>query len=107
MKKRRLPVVICVSGKRRSGKDFLANLLADRLKHRGCYEVLICGISYPLKEEYAELNGMDAERLKFDASFKEHHRADMVRWGEEIRANDPDYFCRCDLEISIRSAVTC
>uniref|UniRef100_A0A0R3RZE5 Phosphomevalonate kinase n=1 Tax=Elaeophora elaphi TaxID=1147741 RepID=A0A0R3RZE5_9BILA len=45
-------VVVCLSGKRKCGKDFVGSLLANRLEGMGC-KVIICGISYPLKEEYA------------------------------------------------------
>ncbi|CAG9536927.1 unnamed protein product [Cercopithifilaria johnstoni] len=87
------PVVVCLSGKRKCGKDYVGNLLANRLEKIG-YKVIICGISYPLKEEYAQLNGVDAERLKYDIRYKEIYRQDMVAWGERMRSNDPGYFCR-------------
>ncbi|VIP00361.1 Uncharacterized protein BM_BM17214 [Brugia malayi] len=87
------PVVICLSGKRKCGKDFVGSLLANRLERIG-YKVIICGISYPLKEEYAQLNGIDAERLKYDAQYKEIYRQDMISWGEGIRSHDSGYFCR-------------
>ncbi|KAK6107638.1 Phosphomevalonate kinase family protein [Brugia pahangi] len=87
------PVVICLSGKRKCGKDFVGSLLANRLERIG-YKVIVCGISYPLKEEYAQLNGIDAERLKYDAQYKEIYRQDMISWGERIRSNDSGYFCR-------------
>ncbi|KAL3984577.1 Phosphomevalonate kinase family protein [Acanthocheilonema viteae] len=87
------PVVICLSGKRKCGKDFMGSLLANRLEEIG-YKVIICGISYPLKEEYAQLNGVDAERLKYDMRYKEIYRRDMVAWGEKKRIDDPGYFCR-------------
>ena len=28
------------------------------------------------------------------SSYKEGFRKDMIRWGEEVRAQDPGYFCR-------------
>lgn len=87
------PVVVCLSGKRKCGKDFVGSLLANRLEGIG-YKVIICGISYPLKEEYAQLNGVDAERLKYDIRYKEIYRQDMVAWGERMRSDDPGYFCR-------------
>lgn len=94
------PVVICFSGKRKSGKDFVANLLANRLE-RLDYEVVVCGVSHPLKEEYAQLYDVDAERLKFDMAYKERYRADMIAWGERIRNEDPGYFCRWGLDSAV------
>ncbi|EFO16693.2 phosphomevalonate kinase [Loa loa] len=87
------PIIICLSGKRKCGKDFVANLLANRLEENG-YKVIIYGISYPLKEEYAQLNGVNAERLKNDMEYKEIYRQDMITWSEQIRNNDCGYFCR-------------
>ncbi|KAM3717617.1 Phosphomevalonate kinase [Dirofilaria immitis] len=86
-------LVICLSGKRKSGKDFVGNLLANRLKGIG-YKVIIYGVSYPLKEEYAQLNSIDAERLKYDMQYKEIYRQDMIIWAEKIRKDDPGYFCK-------------
>lgn len=68
-------------------------LLANRLKETG-YKVILCGISHPLKEEYSKLNGVDAERLKYDMQYKEIYRRDMVLWSERIRNSDSGYFCR-------------
>uniref|UniRef100_A0A914RWJ1 Phosphomevalonate kinase n=1 Tax=Parascaris equorum TaxID=6256 RepID=A0A914RWJ1_PAREQ len=87
------PAVVCFSGKRKSGKDFICALLAERLTSEGL-EVAIRGVSYPLKEEYAMLNNLDAELLKSDATYKEIYRQKMVEWGENIRRKDPAYFCR-------------
>ncbi|VDN02881.1 unnamed protein product [Thelazia callipaeda] len=87
------PAVICLSGKRKCGKDFVANLIAKRLEGIGC-RVIVCGVSHPLKEEYAELNGIDGERLKSDLLYKEIYRRDMIIWSEKLRENDAGYFCR-------------
>jgi phosphomevalonate kinase len=87
------PVVICFSGKRKSGKDFICSRLQKQLELRG-FRTVIRGISYPLKEEYAELHKLDAERLKFDYEYKELVRKSMVEFGEQIRAKEPSYFCR-------------
>lgn len=87
--------VICLSGKRKSGKDFVALKLAKAIQNC-CDEsqVAISGISYPLKEEFAKLNQMDFERLKSHDEYKERVRKEMVEYGEQIRAKDPSYFCR-------------
>uniref|UniRef100_A0A0M3I3F7 Phosphomevalonate kinase n=1 Tax=Ascaris lumbricoides TaxID=6252 RepID=A0A0M3I3F7_ASCLU len=91
------PAVVCFSGKRKSGKDFICALLAKRLTSEGL-EVAIRGVSYPLKEEYAMLNNLDAELLKSDATYKEIYRQKMVEWGENIRRKDPTYFCRAAIK---------
>lgn len=101
-------LIICISGKRKSGKDYVAHLLAKTLlKCGGASEgeasncrVFLCGISHPLKEvsrkeerpptrfisrnnsvvlqEYAKLHRLDHERLKSDDKYKEEYRQEMV-----------------------------
>ncbi|KHN88629.1 Phosphomevalonate kinase [Toxocara canis] len=90
------PAVVCFSGKRKSGKDFVCALLAKRLESDGL-QVAVRGVSYPLKEEYARLHQLDAQLLKTDAPYKEIHRQKMVEWGESIRRKDPSYFCRATI----------
>lgn len=87
------PIIFCFSGKRKTGKDFICSRLQERLDSKDVRSV-IRGISYPLKEEYARIHKLDAERLKFDYNYKELARKSMVEFGEEIRRRDPHYFCR-------------
>lgn len=88
-----LPILLCFSGKRRSGKDFICNRLKSLMDSRGI-SAAIRGISYPLKEEYAELHKLDAEKLKFDSEYKESVRKSMVEYGNKVRSEDDSYFCR-------------
>jgi len=82
--------LFCFYGKRKAGKDFSAELLRNFLsKHGRC---VIRRISDPLKEEYAELKGIDAENLKTSGPEKEIVREEMVKFGEEIRSKDESYF---------------
>ncbi|XP_062367546.1 phosphomevalonate kinase isoform X2 [Cinclus cinclus] len=67
-------VVLLLSGKRKSGKDFVAEELRSRLGPDVC---TILRLSGPLKEQYAK---------------------DMIRWGEEKRQTDPGFFCRAAVE---------
>ncbi|KAI6213838.1 Phosphomevalonate kinase [Aphelenchoides besseyi] len=90
-------VVVCFSGKRKSGKDFVSFRLHDLLKSRN-FSTTVRGISYPLKEEYAQIHNLDAERLKSDSDYKERVRLSMVEFGEKIRCEDPTYFCRRAIE---------
>jgi phosphomevalonate kinase len=87
------PILLCFSGKRRSGKDFVCNRLQKLMDSKGMLAT-IRGISYPLKEEYAQLHKLDAKKLKFDSEYKESVRKSMVDFGEKIRQQDPTYFCR-------------
>ncbi|KAI1719740.1 phosphomevalonate kinase domain-containing protein [Ditylenchus destructor] len=101
---------IIVGGKRKSGKDYFANKLASMLESALLFPsaesfqtyVSVCGVSYPLKEEFAKLHKLDAEKLKSDGEYKETVREQMVIYGEQIRAQDPGYFCRKALEAVYR-----
>lgn len=90
-----LYLVICFSGKRKSGKDYVCNKFRDMLQANGI-KAEIRGVSYPLKEEYARLHvdDLDVERLKSDGEYKEKYREDMVEFGDKIRNEDSGYWCR-------------
>ncbi|CAD5123833.1 DgyrCDS12141 [Dimorphilus gyrociliatus] len=82
-------VVIVLSGKRKSGKDFVADMLLQCFKESG--EIL--RISEPLKEIYAREHDLNFERLLDASEYKEKHRANMIKWGEEQREKNPYIFC--------------
>ncbi|XP_054035136.1 phosphomevalonate kinase [Dryobates pubescens] len=88
-------VVLLLSGKRKSGKDFVASELRGRLGPDLC---TILRLSAPLKEQYAKEHGLDFQRLLDASPYKEQHRQDMIRWGEERRSADPGVFCRAAVE---------
>ncbi|XP_078350525.1 phosphomevalonate kinase-like [Oculina patagonica] len=90
-------VVFILSGKRKSGKDFVANKLKEALGH-DCCEIM--RLSGPLKYEYARQNGLDFDRLLDSTTYKEFYRQDMIRWGEEKRNTDPSYFCRLAVKMT-------
>ncbi|XP_048736448.2 phosphomevalonate kinase-like [Ostrea edulis] len=82
--------VVVISGKRKSGKDFVANLLQERFSSELCTFLRLSG---PLKSQYAKENGLDIERLLDSSQYKETYREDMIRWGEEKRKENSEYFC--------------
>ncbi|XP_022346619.1 phosphomevalonate kinase [Enhydra lutris kenyoni] len=84
-------LVLLVSGKRKSGKDFVAEALRSRLGEDVCAVLRLSG---PLKEQYAQERGLDFQRLLDASSYKEAYRRDMICWGEEKRQADPGFFCR-------------
>ncbi|XP_064608717.1 phosphomevalonate kinase-like [Liolophura sinensis] len=84
-------VIFVFSGKRKTGKDFITDLLRNRLKDERC---AILRLSGPLKEQYAKDRDLDFQKLLDASSYKEKYRADMIVWGEEKRKQDPGYFCR-------------
>jgi len=90
-------IVICLSGKRKSGKDYVADRMLTDL---GAMNVSaeIRRISEPLKREYARIHQLDFDELLTTSAYKEVHRVQMVEWGERIRQEDPEYFCRLAMD---------
>lgn len=39
-------------------------------------------------------HNLDLDRLLGPGLYKEQYRADMIRWGETRRSQDPGFFCR-------------
>lgn len=88
-------VVFVFSGKRKSGKDYVTDLLQQRIGKDKCAVIRLSG---PLKEIYAKEHGLDFKELLNSSGYKEIHRAKMITWGEEKRDQDPSYFCRLATE---------
>ncbi|XP_041649769.1 phosphomevalonate kinase isoform X2 [Cheilinus undulatus] len=84
-------LVLVFSGKRKSGKDYVTDRIQERLGADVCCIVRLSG---PLKEQYAQDHGLDLDQLLGPGPYKEHYRADMIRWGEDRRCQDPGFFCR-------------
>lgn len=84
-------LVLVFSGKRKSGKDYITDLIQDRLGPDVC---CILRLSGPLKKSYAQEHHLDLDQLLGPGPYKERYRADMIRWGEERRNQDPGFFCR-------------
>ncbi|XP_076824653.1 phosphomevalonate kinase-like isoform X1 [Clavelina lepadiformis] len=91
--------VFVLSGKRKSGKDFVAEKLQNAIGGHICGLVRLSG---PIKQQYAQEHGLDFQSLLSSGPYKEIYRDDMIKWGETRRNRDPGYFCRLathDVEI--------
>ncbi|KAI1885966.1 hypothetical protein AGOR_G00209190 [Albula goreensis] len=84
-------LILVFSGKRKSGKDYVTDLIHKRLGPEVC---CILRLSAPLKEQYARERGLDFKELLGSGQYKEQYRADMIAWGERRRKQDPGFFCR-------------
>ncbi|XP_074539073.1 phosphomevalonate kinase [Halichoeres trimaculatus] len=84
-------LVLVFSGKRKSGKDYVTDWILERLGPQVC---CILRLSGPLKQQYAQEQGLDLDQLLGPGPYKEQYRADMIQWGETRRNQDPGYFCR-------------
>ena len=69
----------------------LAQLIGELLPH---LSISICILSEPLKEEFAQLHGLDAVELMSDGEAKEKVRREMIAFGEKLRAQNAGIFCR-------------
>lgn len=83
-------VCILLSGKRASGKDFVASVLRPSLEAAGLSTVQ-CAMGSINKKAYAEKAGIDAARLEKDREFKELHRVAMVEHHKARNAEDPEW----------------
>lgn len=86
-------LVIILSGKRKSGKDYVADLMSKTIKNCAIFRV-----SGPIKKQYAIEHGLDFSELLSSSSYKENYRKVILKWSEEIRAKDPNYFLRIAIE---------
>ena len=64
-------LIVMISGKRKSGKDFVASKL---YKHFGEDNVTIIRLSAPLKKAFATENNLDYENLLTSGMYKELYR---------------------------------
>nr|XP_046158332.1 phosphomevalonate kinase-like isoform X3 [Oncorhynchus gorbuscha] len=83
--------ILLLSGKHKSGKYYVTDLIHKRLGPDVC---CILRISGPLKQQYAQDHGLDFEELLGAGEYKEKYRADMIQWCEKQREKGPGLFCR-------------
>ncbi|XP_076254638.1 phosphomevalonate kinase [Rhynchophorus ferrugineus] len=86
-------VIFLFSGKRKSGKDYICEQLNTKLAD--CELVRISG---PLKKMYADHHSLNWDKLMSDGPYKEHYRENMIKWSDQVRSEDPGYFCRAACE---------
>ncbi|KAH7645000.1 phosphomevalonate kinase [Dermatophagoides farinae] len=91
-------LVLILSGKRKSGKDYVEQLLIERYPD----QILSFRISAPIKCEYARRNGLNYEELLTSSQYKESFRKQMVEWSESVRQYDPHHFLRIAILDSYR-----
>nr|CAG4643566.1 EOG090X0FYC [Ilyocryptus agilis] len=87
--------VFCLSGKRKTGKDYIAEILHKRIPGSA-----VIRLSAPIKEHWAKSMNLDLKELLGDSNYKEHYRAQMITWGEEKRREDPSFFCLSAIEMT-------
>ncbi|KAG8234573.1 hypothetical protein J437_LFUL015364 [Ladona fulva] len=88
--------ILIFSGKRKCGKDFVTDLLFQRVGLENCALLKLSG---PIKKKWAEANNLDFAKLMDSSEYKEIYRAEMNKYGEEMRNKDYGYFCRASIEM--------
>ena len=65
--------VVVLSGKRKSGKDYVGEKLADTL------DAVLLHLSEPLKREFAEIHRINGDALMDSSAYKENYRRDIIK----------------------------
>ncbi|XP_054288218.1 phosphomevalonate kinase isoform X2 [Macrosteles quadrilineatus] len=89
-------LILLFSGKRKSGKDTVTDILYERVK-----DVAVnIKLSAPIKSHFANSQGLDFDQLMGTGDYKEQYRLEMIKWSEDIRNSDNGYFCRAAVDMS-------
>lgn len=88
-------IILLFSGKRKSGKDFITNILQERIGS----DSVILRLSGPIKSHWAKSLNLDIDGLLGDGKYKENYRLEMAKWGEDVRKQDHGYFCRAAIDM--------
>ena len=83
-------LIIVISGKRKSGKDFITEKIIAKLGNGNCFVMRVAG---PIKKHFCELYAMDYQKMLTSTNYKETIREEMIIWGEEQRKNNAYVFC--------------
>lgn len=107
-------LIILLSGKRKCGKDYVGELILNQwerhhqVQHN---EFLYCThsrsinsrietgngeiirISKPIKEHWSKIKSLDLNELLGDGPYKENYRKEMIEWSDQIRSENPSFFC--------------
>lgn len=89
-------LILLFSGKRKSGKDFITDLLLEKFDKE---LAVIVKISGPIKSYWAQTNNVALDELLSSGETKEQYRKDMIIWSEQLRNQDPGVFCRQAIEM--------
>nr|CAG4644385.1 EOG090X0FYC [Lepidurus arcticus] len=90
-------LIILISGKRKSGKDYVTDNLVKRI---GSCKTAVIRLSAPIKSHWAQSKNLDLDKLLEASAYKEQYRLEMIQWGEDMRKKDPGYFCRAAVAMS-------
>ncbi|XP_031332641.1 phosphomevalonate kinase isoform X2 [Photinus pyralis] len=84
-------LIVLLSGKRKTGKDYISEKLLKAIGEDKC---AIVRISEPIKSQYAKEHNLDLSELMSPNKYKEEYRKQMIIWSDQVRSQDPSYFCK-------------
>ena len=93
-------VIIVISGKRKSGKDYVTNDIVKEIFESFCH---IMRVASPIKKHFCQKYNMNYEEMMTSSQYKEKRRAEMIKWGEEQRLKDVSIFCRSEKDIALET----
>mmetsp|Transcript_50333 Transcript_50333/g.93064 ORF Transcript_50333/g.93064 Transcript_50333/m.93064 type:complete len:224 (-) Transcript_50333:16-687(-) len=86
-------LLIAVSGKRASGKDYLSTLILEEVQKKiAGVKLKRLAFADQCKHEFAAREGLEVEKLLGDREYKEKHRARMTEFYLQTVASDPKHF---------------
>ncbi|KAH0950184.1 hypothetical protein HN011_003658 [Eciton burchellii] len=88
--------ILLFSGKRKSGKDYITEILHNRI---GLQKSVIIRLSGPIKTHWAKSLDLNIDQLLGNGEYKEKYRLEMAKWGEDMRKEDYGYFCRAAIDM--------
>jgi phosphomevalonate kinase len=88
-------LILIISGKRKSGKDYVTQKLVNYLElNSQAFEYSVLTLSEPLKQIYAAEHQLDLKELLSSSEYKEKYRLDMINWSDTKRKEDAHFFCK-------------
>ncbi|XP_076064698.1 phosphomevalonate kinase isoform X2 [Oratosquilla oratoria] len=92
-------IILLFCGKRKSGKDYITDLLHERLQDKEDILNIVVKLSGPIKSEFAKTHDLDYKQLLTASDYKEKYRIPMIEWSEAKRNEDSGYFIRAAIEM--------
>ncbi|KAJ9594734.1 hypothetical protein L9F63_013944 [Diploptera punctata] len=88
--------ILLFSGKRKSGKDYITDIILERIKRENA---VMLKISAPIKSYWAETHDLQFDDLMGAGEYKEKYRQDMIKWSEGVRRQNYGYFCEAAVKM--------
>ena len=81
-------MIILLSGKRYSGKDFVGDILVKKFNFKKK------SLATAVKKNYCKIKNLDYNTFMNDRKIKEEHRQYLIDYSEGKKKQDPYYWCK-------------